>query len=284
MYLREFINFVQSSLKSGNLTEAELIVCHILKFQKREELIFNAYQYISHAQLALSKEYVGRRNAGEPISQILGYKEFWDGTFFINSHVLTPRADSETIIELVMKYFPKKDNKFHVLDLGTGSGCLIITLLKIYHNSTGIGVDISDDALNISNYNAVTLKVSDRLALVKSNWFGAINPSAKFDIIVCNPPYIAKKELYEVVDREVRDYEPEVALTDGADGLLHYKALARSLSQYLSDDGIAFFEIGYDQSKAVSSIFYNYDYRILEIGRDLAKIQRVMVVTHGTAH
>ncbi|AVP87627.1 bifunctional N5-glutamine S-adenosyl-L-methionine-dependent methyltransferase/tRNA [Candidatus Phycorickettsia trachydisci] len=203
-----------------------------------------------------------RRKNLEPVAYITGSKAFFDLEFEVSKDVLIPRSDSEILVDYVLKDFAQEDLK--ILDLGTGSGCLIITLLKHLPQTEGIGVDASHKALDIAKRNADKIGVGDRLTLLQSNWFSEITPQA-FDIIISNPPYIG---LEEDISPEVR-CEPHTALFAGLDGLDSYKQIAAKAKDYLSPQGSIYLETGYKQKEDVQKIFEAHTFKLEGIAKDL---------------
>ena len=190
---------------------------------------------------------LGRRLAREPVSHILGGRWFYGRWFHVTADVLDPRPETEILIEQALRH-PFKE----VLDLGTGTGCILLSLLAERPGATGIGTDISPQALAIAEWNAAELNIGDRLALIESDWFSAVG--GRFDLIVSNPPYIAAVEMAALAP-DVRDYEPHGALTDGADGLSAYRAIAAAAPGHLTSGGRVLVEIGPSQGRAVSDLF-----------------------------
>lgn len=199
------------------------------------------------------QDYIKRRTAGEPVSRILGQREFWSLPFKLSSDTLDPRPDSETVTEVALSL--KNVNGvsgLSVLDIGVGSGCLLLSLLYEWPLATGVGLDISVGALETACANAQSLGMKNRTEFIASDWLEAI--SGPFDIIVSNPPYIRSNQISDL-QTEVRKYDPLRALDGGADGLSAYRRIARDLGRVLAPNGIVVVEIGYDQEKAVRSIF-----------------------------
>jgi release factor glutamine methyltransferase len=215
-----------------------------------------------------------RRALREPISHILGVREFYGYNFKVTSDTLDPRPDSESLIDAALEYFSNKDQKIKILDLGTGTGCLLLTLLKLYDNASGIGIDISENALKIARENAKNLDVDQRVSFILSNWADKIDQ--QFDLIITNPPYIKDQDILELED-EVRIYEPNLALSGGEDGLDSYKLIAASIAGLLNKNAIIIVESGQDQENDIISIFKQYNLEKLSIKKDLTGINRVII-------
>jgi release factor glutamine methyltransferase len=213
----------------------------------------------------------------EPLSKILKQSSFYGRDFYINEHVLDPRPDSECLIDGVLKLF-QKNGSHTFLDLGTGSGCLIITLLLEFPHAKGIAVDLSPHALKVAKKNAHNLGVHQRIGFFKSNWFGTLSTKyfSSFDLIISNPPYI--KHDY-ILDDNVALYDPKMALFSGVDGLDDYKIIFSKLDQYLKDDGVFLGEIGFDQSDLICEALKQYKALKFEgFFKDLSNIKRCVIV------
>lgn len=211
---------------------------------------------------------VARRATSEPVSHILGYRDFWKHRFKVNAHVLDPRPDTETLIEVALR-----EPFRHVLDLGTGSGCILISLLAERGAATGVGTDISEQAVLVAGENAKSIGVDDRLILPLSNWWDDVGGT--YDLIVSNPPYIAADEMRGLAP-DVRDFEPHSALTDGADGLSAYRAIAAGLVDHLTDTGRVLLEIGPTQAAAVTEILRSVGLQVIGVHPDLDGRDRVI--------
>lgn len=242
-----------------------------------EDLIRDPNQPLSEEAHEQFCALVDRRAAREPISQILGRRGFWRHEFTVTSDVLTPRPETEVIIEEVLKHEKDLDAPLRMLDLGTGSGCLLISLLSEYVNATGVGVDISLKALAVARHNAKISGMGSRAKWQRGNWADGVDEA--FDVIVCNPPYIPEPHLH-TLDPEVREYEPHHALFAGEDGLACYHVLALQLKPLMKRDGVALFEVGAGQAEEVAKIFADAGLQVKAPVADLAGIPRVVIVTH----
>ena len=275
MFLKELYTNSIKLLKDKGILTANLDVKVLLAFLLNidtKEIINYFDNEISNEFLNNFQKLLSRRLNREPIANIIGKKAFWDYDFIVNENVLTPRPDSETLIEAVLENYKNKDQKLNILDLGTGSGCLILTLLSIYLNSQGLAIDISDKALEIAKQNAKLLNIN-RIKFLKNNWNDNINE--KFDIIISNPPYIPKKEI-EDLEPEVNKYNPLLALDGGNDGLDCYKYLAENLQKNCKKDTKIFLEIGKNQEKDIIKIFQNNGFELLKMYKDINGVVRVL--------
>jgi release factor glutamine methyltransferase len=225
--------------------------------------------------LARFERFVSRRLAREPLAYIVGRKEFWSIDFAVGPGVLVPRPDSETLIESVCETFADKSAALSVLDLGTGSGCLLIAALNEYPTARGVGVDISPDALDWARRNVATHGLEDRVVLIESGWLEQASPG--FDVVLCNPPYIPTNEIGSLAP-EVRLFEPRAALDGGSDGCDAYRALAARIGNLLAPGGRAFVEIGQGQETPVRHIFEAGGLVIVDATNDLAGISRCLTV------
>jgi release factor glutamine methyltransferase len=225
--------------------------------------------------VALFESFVVRRIAREPLAYIVGRKEFWSLEFAVGPGVLVPRPETETLIEQLCESFPSRQAPLSVLDLGTGSGCLLIAALKELSKAHGVGVDESPRALAWARRNVVRHRVEDRTALIESGWLEEASPG--FDAVLCNPPYIRSADIAGL-EPEVRLNEPLSALDGGPDGLTSYRALAPRIGRLLAPRGQAFLEIGVGQAGAVRPILEAARLKVARIVPDLAGIPRCVVV------
>ena len=272
----------QTLLKKSNIStyklDAKILLSHILKLNNSEELLFKLNQKISELDYFQYFKLINRRSQNEPIAYIMGNKDFWKQNYTIDHNVLIPRPETELIIELLLKKFSKNINaNLNILELGTGSGCIILSLLSELKYSNATAIDISKKALNIAKLNAQKLSLDNRVNFKLSNWFSNLTSNFKFDIIIANPPYISLND-WETLDKNVKYFEPKEALTDNKDGLENYRIIAKHSKNYLSKDGVIALEIGINQNFAIQNIFQNYEYQI-DFYKDLQSIERVAIIT-----
>jgi release factor glutamine methyltransferase len=214
-----------------------------------EELIAEPNSVLADDKISKFNNFIDRRLKHEPVTRILGEREFYGRPFRVSTAVLDPRADTETIIELTLELIGAEPKR--IIDLGTGSGAIAVTLLAERQNWSGIAVDVSADALEIAKANTNSLGVAERLAFRNVAWFDGI--AEKFDLIVSNPPYIPHREVFEL-SLEVQNYDPHIALDGGDDGLEAYRAIAAGAPDHLNMNGLLVFEIGAGQSADVTQI------------------------------
>lgn len=212
---------------------------------------------------------------GKPLYRILGYRYFWKDKFEISTDTLEPRPDTEILIETCLKYFQDRQEKLHILDLGTGTGCLLLSLLREYVNATGEGVDISEGALNTAQRNANNLGLGNRAFWQQSNWLN--NVKRVYDIIISNPPYIPSL-VVENLSASVKGYDPLKALDGGEDGLNAYRVLAQELPRVMHPHTLVILEIGYDQGKTVPQLFEKHNFNILAVIKDYGGNDRCVVL------
>jgi len=216
---------------------------------------------------------INRRSKDEPIAHIVKKKSFWNDDFKVSKDTLIPRPETELIIESVIKYFPNKDSNLKIADLGTGSGCIIISLLQEYINAYGVGIDISRPAIDVANINKRLLKNPVRLDLVKGD-FDNFNLNG-FDIIVSNPPYISKTD--QNLQKNVHDYEPHLALFSENNGMIFYEKILKNISSTIKNKFYLFLEIGKGQEKDVLNLLKKNNFTLISIENDLAEIPRCIV-------
>jgi release factor glutamine methyltransferase len=222
-----------------------------------------------------------RRMAGEPVGRIIGHREFWGLSFKLSPDTLEPRPDSETLIEAALEALgPRREQPLTILDLGIGTGCLLIALMSECPQARGIGVDVSEAALRTARANAHAAALAARCHWIASDWDAAINLSA--DIILSNPPYIASGEIAGLA-RAVRAHDPMRALDGGADGLAAYRRLGNALPRLLAPEGTAIIELGIDQQASVSALFESQGLTTVSCRKDLGGLPRALVLRHDTA-
>ena len=248
--------------------DARILTAHALKVQI-SDLSLKINENVT-ANIALNLEkFIQRRINREPISRILGRREFWGRTFSINENVLDPRGDTETLINFIIEK-PVQT----VLELGTGSGVIAVTLACEWSEVKVTATDISEDALVLAEINAAKFSVEDKIQFLKSDWFKDVE--GMYDLIISNPPYIGWKE-QDKISAEVANFDPKTALFAGYDGLNAYKNIIPNLTKFLNSDGFVVLEIGASQSSQVKDIFNSSGFFDVEIVKDLSGKDRAIV-------
>lgn len=281
--LSEFVSHASHALRNAGLDEpqreARALAAAILGTD-RATLLTQSERILNSAEQERLTTALARRSAGVPLARLLGHQEFWGLDFGLNSATLVPRQDSETLIEAALEVFPDQQTPLRVLDLGTGSGCLLLSVLHEYTRATGLGVDLAPDAVTQATTNAATLDLATRTDFVVADWYqddvcqnillqyAGANPMkflqdsggdaqaeqiSPFDLILCNPPYIASTVI-PTLQREVREHDPALALDGGTDGLDAYRRITTLLPTLLTQQGTAILEIGYDQGASVPAL------------------------------
>jgi len=239
---------------------------------------------LTHPELPIDRdcslkiiEMAHRRQCREPLSHIFGRREFWSLDFMVSADTLTPRPDTETLIEAVLariaRQFPEK--RLDILDLGTGTGCILLSLLSEIPDAYGLGIDISEAALSVAHANASALGLLERARFSQGHWGDGLE--GVFDIVISNPPYIPSGDI-DCLSPEVSKYEPRMALDGGEDGLGAYRAIAVDLERLIKPGGFACFEVGIDQAEDVMKIFADNGFSGSETLSDLSGIERVVLI------
>ncbi|MBX3485679.1 peptide chain release factor N(5)-glutamine methyltransferase [Phenylobacterium sp.] len=257
---------------AGPVIDARLLV-EAAADATRADIVTDPHRELTPDQEARLDGFLARRVAREPVSHILGRKGFWKIMLHVTPDVLTPRPDTETVVEYALRDFPE-NAPWRILDLGVGSGAILLALLAERPAANGLGIEISEEALAVARDNAASLGLAGRLALLRGDWTAGLEGDA-FDLVVANPPYIAT-EVIATLEPEVRDHEPRIALEGGADGLDHYRVLAPEILRVLKPGGRFAVEIGYDQKDAVEALFREAGAVFVQTIRDLADRDRVV--------
>lgn len=238
-------------------------------------ILLNLERTLSEDEERLFNKFINERLNNRPIAYIVENREFMGLDFYVKEGVLIPRPDTEVLVEEVIE-LGKNKGPINILDIGTGSGAITVSLAKYLENAEITSVDISDIALEIGKINAVNNNVDNKINFVKSDLFTNIDKNMKFDIIVSNPPYI-KREVIETLDKQVKDFEPYNALEGGVDGLDFYRAITSQAKDYLKEGGILAYEVGHDQSEDVSKLMEKDGYTNIYTRKDLQQIDRVVI-------
>lgn len=256
--------------------EATILLAHLFN-RDRTFLIAHGEEMVPTDLLAQFRTFVERRASGEPSQYVTGSQDFYGRTFLVSPDVLIPRPETELLIEATCKYFNDQSATVSICDVGTGSGCIAITLLHELRGAHAIGTDISEAAIAVAEKNAQAHKVTGRVSFVISDCFDRVPAQLSFDIIVSNPPYVSAAAV-PGLQREVRDHEPLVALSPGPDGLSIIRRLIQEAPRFLKDAGLLIMEIGFDQGEATEELIDPKVLDLLTIMPDLAGIPRIVIL------
>jgi release factor glutamine methyltransferase len=280
--LADFMHRAEARLKAAGVDnptlDVRLLMAHALDMDRAQLLIKSQHMLTEVEQERISALLTRRANR-EPVSRILGEREFWSLRFSLNEATLVPRPDSETLIEATLRLLSSLDDdtELRILDLGTGTGCLLLSLLHEFQNATGLGIDKVPRAVGQAEDNAERLGFTSRAKFRTGNWADGIDE--KFDIIISNPPYIARSEIGTLMP-EVCNHDPHLALDGGDDGLDVYRLLIPQLTRLLKPKGLAVFEIGEGQGAKVGELFRKAALTNITLHFDLAGIQRCITANH----
>tara|TARA_Y200000002_G_scaffold360086_1_gene345060 strand:+ start:139 stop:981 length:843 start_codon:yes stop_codon:yes gene_type:complete len=278
MNIQETINKATITLKNNDIKtpylDSELLLLKVLH-KDRKYLLLNSKETLSKEHLFQFNNLICRRKKGEPVAYLINYKEFWKEKFFVNKDVLIPRPDTEVLIEEVLTIY-NNDKKLNILDIGTGSGCLLLSILKERKKFLGIGVDISKKALNVARFNAKLQHLDNRVKFYNSDidkfFIG------KYDVILSNPPYIKNFDL-KYLDKDIAAYEPKVALEGGYDGLSKITKVINKASYLIKKNGKLILEMGCDQKNEIVKKLKNKRFYINKIIKDYGKNDRCIIST-----
>ena len=262
-----------NKILSPNL-DSEILLSEIINKEKKY-LILNPKKVLDRKQLENYNNLINRRKNGEPIAYLINKKEFWKYEFYVNNDVLIPRPDTEHIIDQVLKIYPKK-HKIRVLDIGVGSGCILLSLLKERKNFYGIGIDISKKSINVSKFNAKKLNVAHRVKFYNSDVDNFM--IGKYDLIVSNPPYIELLNL-KYLEKDVINFEPKLALSGGFDGFSKIRKVICNAAFLIKKNGKLILEIGFSQRDKVKKILKENGFYTNRVLKDYGKADRCIVST-----
>ena len=240
----------------SNILDSEILLSMTLR-KSREEILVNLDQNINDKNILEFKTYLKRRSRNEPLAYILGEKEFWSKNFIVDNSTLVPRPETELMVEKLISIFNEK--KISILDIGTGSGCIIISLLSVLKKSIGTGIDVSKDAILTAKKNGIKFNLQNRLKFYNKSLESIFHQ--KFDLVVSNPPYIESKNIKNLSD-DIRKYEPLIALDGGNDGLDLIRKVIYKSKEVLKLKGTLALEIGNEQIKKVSKILFDNNFRV----------------------
>lgn len=271
--------FADKGLENPRL-DAEVLLCAVLKCQ-RIRLYVDFERPLNSEELAIYKGYVQRRAQQEPLAYILGHREFMRNDFKVTPATLIPRPETELLVESLTKAAPflKSEEDVKILDIGTGSGAIIVSLLDYLPKAKGVGVDISIDALVVAKENAENIGVKERCGFIRSDLFARVPIEKKFDIIVSNPPYIPAADIVTLA-KDVQK-EPRGALDGGADGLDFYRRIVAEAQEHMEEEGLLAFEVGIHQSEPVAQLCREAGFVVTAVRKDYAGIGRMVFAVKG---
>ena len=272
--LNEGINILQKNKIANPQLDSEILLSNSIKRDKKH-IILNPKEILNSEQLGKFKSLIERRKKGEPIAYLINKKEFWKDEFFVNKDVLIPRPDSELIIEQVLKIY-SKDVQLQVLDIGTGSGCILLSILKERSNFYGTGIDISKKSINVSKFNAKQLNLTNRVKFFHSSVDNFNN--GKYDMIVSNPPYIEQLSL-KYLEKDVVNFEPKLALSGGFDGFSKIRKVINKASILIKKNGKFILEIGFNQKNKVIKILKEEGFYVNKAIKDYGNNDRCVIST-----
>jgi release factor glutamine methyltransferase len=272
--LHEGIRILKESKISNPQLDSEILLSNSIKRDKKH-IILNPKEILSSKHTETFKNLIERRKTGEPVAYLINKKEFWKDEFFVNKSVLIPRPDTELIIEQVLKIY-SKDSKLQVLDIGTGSGCILLSILKERPNFYGTGIDISKKSINVSKLNAKQLNLTNRAKFFHSSVDNF--KIGKYDIIVSNPPYIKLFNL-KYLEKDVINFEPKLALSGGFDGFSKIRKVINKAKTLIKKNGKFILEIGFNQKNKVKKILKEEGFYVNKAIKDYGNNDRCIIST-----
>ncbi len=278
MKYQEILNYGSRILKLNNIKsynlDSELLLSSTLKID-RSKILLNLDKKIKIEEKIFFLNLIKRRKKSEPIAYIIGYKEFWKEKFKVNNNVLIPRPETEILVEQVINEL-NINSKKRILDIGTGSGCIILSILKERKKCMGVGIDISKNAVKLAKYNAKIQHIKNRIKFFNTdidNFY-----SNKYDLIISNPPYIDLNKIDDL-DKDIKNHEPKVALDGGIDGYEKIRLVIKKSSNLIKRKGKLFLEVGFDQAIETLRILNIYGFYNNKIIKDLSKKNRCIIST-----
>ena len=272
--LNEGMNILKKNKIINPQLDVEILLSKLIKKDKKY-LILNSKEVLSSKELNIFKKLIERRMKGEPIAYLINKKEFWKNEFYVSKDVLIPRPDTELLIEKILEIYSKK-SQFQILDIGTGSGCILLSLLKERNRAYGTGIDISKKSINVSKINAKLLNLSNRTKFFHSS-IDNFN-IGKYDLIVSNPPYIELLNL-RYLEKDVVNFEPELALNGGLDGFSKIKTVIFKASSLIKKKGKLILEIGFNQKDKVKEMLKKQGFYVNHTFQDHGNNDRCIIST-----
>ncbi len=272
--IKEGSEILKSKLISSSQLDSEILMAKTIN-KDRKYILLNSNNHLNKNDLNYFYRLIKKRSSGHPVAYITNKKFFWNSEFYVTHDTLIPRPDTELIVENILN-LTKQKNKINILDIGIGSGCILLSILKERINFNGTGIDISQKCLNISKINAINHKVSSRLKLYKSD-VDKFN-LGKYDLIVSNPPYIKKSKI-KYLEKDVAEFEPKLALDGGLDGLSEIRKVIKKSSELIKKNGKLVLEIGFDQKNKVINLLSKKGFYINSTLKDIAQNDRCIIST-----
>jgi release factor glutamine methyltransferase len=268
------MNILKANKIQNPYLDSEILLSESIKKNKKH-IILNSKETLSREQLKNFYNFIERRKKGEPIAYLINKKEFWKNEFYINKNVLIPRPDTELLVEQVLKIY-NKESHLQVLDIGTGSGCILLSILKERPNFYGTGIDISKKSINVSNFNADKLHLTNRVKFIHSSVDNF--KIGKYDLIVSNPPYIELLSL-KYLEKDVVNFEPKLALSGGLDGFSKIRKVISKTSHLIKKNGKFILEIGFNQKSKVKTMLKKEGFYINRSLKDYGNNDRCIIST-----
>jgi len=272
--LNQASKILESSSSVSSKLDSEILLSEVIK-KNRQYLLLNSNEELKKENIKSFNYLVKRRKKGEPIAYLINKKEFWKQNFYVNQNVLIPRPDTELLVEETLKLF-NVNLKLNILDIGTGSGCILLSILMERRNFIGTGIDISKKAINVARFNAKMYQLSNRVKFYNSDIDKFL--IGKYDLILSNPPYIRQQEL-KYLEKDIRGFEPKLALDGGRDGFSKIAKVISKTSKLLKRNGKFILEIGFNQKNKTLDILKNNNFYINKVIKDYGKNYRCIIST-----
>jgi len=272
--LNQASKILNNSSNASFKLDSEILLSEVIK-KNRQYLILNSNEELKKENIKLFNYLLKRRKKGEPIAYLINKKEFWKQNFYINQNVLIPRPDTELLVEETLKLF-NVNSKLNILDIGTGSGCILLSILNERKSFYGTGIDISKKAINVARFNAKMLQLSNRATFYNSDVDKFL--IGKYDLILSNPPYIKQKDL-KYLEVDIKDFEPKLALDGGKDGFSKITKVISKTSMLLKRNGKFILEIGFGQKNRILNILKKNNFFINKVLKDYGKNDRCIIST-----